>query len=433
MELYSSLALCSAANELLDSIAHYEEGNLSRLQGMRGQMLSAGFDAPFAGVLAKTASEMEDLSPAEIDDLKKQVGNMRYIASLKKSTLNRVRISIAAHRLAKYLGDGHWCPLSGDYIRRLAWAGDFAILAYRELMDSLEGYGTATTQAVASVQYEQDGEKKTASMRLPAKGNAELAVKGAFGEHAGITSVKIQRGKSGIIKGKGARIAILTNFVTGAAAEIRNELSTMERGNPAVAKYNSILAQNRIVRDARLDLAEGFENVKKTLVREELMDLKKEGGWILKPELEKEINRRRKFAHGEILSRARLGMWKTFFAYYMGTTAGMRESEKGIPGLAARPEREQLEPFRKVEIGIAKSTELVLQKIEAEGRASGMDSRAFGAGFAIAFGKAKPEVAGRLLGVGEGEAEAAAKRVATLLRGRGGEFLSKLKKKKKVR
>jgi hypothetical protein len=430
MELHSSLALVSSANELLDSIAHYDEENLLRLQEMRGLMLQSGFDAPFAGVLAKTATEMEELSPAEAEDLKKQVGNIRYIASLKKSTLNRVRIAIAAHRLAKHLGDNHKCPISGDFIRRLADAGDFAILAYREMMDTLEGYGTAATQAIATVEYEHEGETKTASMRLPARGNAELAAKGAFGDGARIVAVKIQKGKSSIIKGKGARIAILTHFVTSAAAEVRNELDAKERQSPEVSKYNSILAQNRLIRDARLDLAEGFENVKKTLEREELMERKKEGGWKLTPDLEKEINKRRKYAHEEVLLRSKGGMWECFFVNYMKSNAGMREAEKGIPGLAARPGPEQLAPFAKVDIGIPNSAELVQKKIEAEGKAAGMDVSAFGAGFAVAFGKAAPQRIAKLLGMAEQEVEKAGSRVASLSKGRGGEFLSKLGKKK---
>lgn len=428
MELYSSIALLSSANELMDSARGFSEETLERLLDLRGKMLNAGFDAPFAGVLAKTASEMEELSPAEIDDLKKQVGSMRYIASLKKFTLNRARVSIAAHRLAKFLGDSGSLPMDGNFVRRLAEAGDFAIVAYREMMDSLEGFGSSNSQAIATVEYSKNGERHTATMRLASGGDAQISARAAFGPDAKIASVRLQRGKSGIIRGKGTRIAILAHFAIQASLEVKGELDGMEGGDRRVALYNSILSKNHLVRDSRLDSAEGFLHVKKELEKAGLMKKGKGGRWELEGKLEKAVSKRRKFAHAQTKGRALERLWRMLFLHYMGTNAAAREAQKSIPGLASRPTAEQLEPFGKVNIGIPDSVSLVQRKIGSEGKSGGMDARLFGIGYAAYAGGATQAAVAKMFGVGEKEALWAKRRVGGLLGGRGAEFLSKLKR-----
>jgi Zn-finger domain-containing protein len=124
----SSLSIANEANNFLDIISpekEIEEGRLEKLNEFKNAMILHGFNAPFSALLAMSKGEADTQAAEELQDQKKHAKLVRYIASLKKFTLSRVRVAIAAHRLAAGLADAgkphliRYLPLDGSYRKML--------------------------------------------------------------------------------------------------------------------------------------------------------------------------------------------------------------------------------------------------------------------------------------------------------------------------
>src|ERR1035437_4066487 len=103
-----SLRFLSEVNNYLDSIdeaGDFRAERLEKLQAYKTEMLAFGFNAPFSAMMAQAKEELDEPTPDDVQDLRKQSSRARYIASLKKFSLNRVRVACAAHQLARALLD----------------------------------------------------------------------------------------------------------------------------------------------------------------------------------------------------------------------------------------------------------------------------------------------------------------------------------------
>ncbi|PIN82536.1 hypothetical protein COV61_05695, partial [Candidatus Micrarchaeota archaeon CG11_big_fil_rev_8_21_14_0_20_47_5] len=237
MALYSSsLQLVAEANRLLDEIGEagiLREENVERITRIRSEMLKFGFDAPFSGVLAATAREMGEHGEREAVEQKKQSSYLKYVAKLKKFTLNRIRAAHAAHLMALRMKDrelGEHFPLGGDYLKRLVKGGEHAINSYKTLMDAFSEYGSYADEVLASVEYFEGGKKKVDSLRISHAGNLEARVKRVYGNEAKVIGKTVVKGKASIIKNRSTKVALSCAIACFAGKGIAGMLAEKEEG-----------------------------------------------------------------------------------------------------------------------------------------------------------------------------------------------------------
>ena len=161
-----SLELVAEVNEFLDTIdesGKFEPKRQSKLEAYKTAMLEAGFNAPFSAMIAQARDLGDDEESADdTQDRSKQVKRMRYIASLKKFTLNRLRVALASHRLEQALresGRGELAedlPFGGAYVKEMSKGGEMALEGYQYVMGLFQPKRFQLTGASAIIKTEKD-------------------------------------------------------------------------------------------------------------------------------------------------------------------------------------------------------------------------------------------------------------------------------------
>ncbi|MFH1094743.1 MAG: DUF530 family protein, partial [Candidatus Micrarchaeota archaeon] len=264
------LPLIREANEFLDAIDENGSagGNVKRLEDYRSQMLLLGFGAPFAALVAQSKSEAEEADADELADQRKQMRGIRYIASLKKSALNRVRVALAAHRLQSALAESGQdklaahLPLGGSHLKLLTQGGDHAAEAYRKLMVLFERRSFSLKGASVTIKFEQDGETMERTLLLDAGADAKETVRKIFGSGAKISDILIRKKSAGLIKNHSTRVALFTAAALQGSNTGRIKLLDEEKSDPRVGEYNSLLRSHGLVPDSTLLATERFSGVK---------------------------------------------------------------------------------------------------------------------------------------------------------------------------
>jgi len=194
------LVLIQEANQFLDEIDErrtHDEKNIPTLEQLRSQMILLGFNAPFSALLSQAKAELDEADASELADQRKQARQIRYIASLKKSVLNRVRVALAAHRLRPALeaaGLSNFAsrlPFGGSHLALLSQGGDYAADAYRKLMMLFERRSFSMAGATVTVKFMQDGQISERTLSLDAGADAKAAVQKLFGPGIEVADVII--------------------------------------------------------------------------------------------------------------------------------------------------------------------------------------------------------------------------------------------------
>jgi len=160
-----SIEVIKEANDFLDNLKITNEQNMQTVLQFRSKMIELGFAVPFKTLFAKMAQEYIEDSEQESQDIKKHLKEIRYLAFLKKSTLNRARVSIASHKIYKAFeefGVEHlntYLPIEGDYKKRIIDTGEYAADAYRTLLSMFENRQYKIGGASALISFEKDGIK----------------------------------------------------------------------------------------------------------------------------------------------------------------------------------------------------------------------------------------------------------------------------------
>lgn len=442
--MMSSLHILKEANTFLDEIgAKIEPGSIIRLTQMRDEMVSLGFNAPFTALLKMTADELNEMEDSDFDDMKKQMKNIKYVAQLKKFTLRRVRVALAAHKIgegAVKRGRGEllqFLPLDGNHVQRLSKTGEAGIGAYSELM-KLIGESGAGYRAVVEVEVEVEGKKVKKQIKLEEGEKIDERVRREFGEKTELKGVKIVRASTPIIKNKSSRLALVCGEVSLAYAETRKALDEAEKDNAKVREYNRMLGEDKLERDVRIDLVPGFEKLKQKMIEKGLAKREK-GEFLLDEELGAEIRRRRARLSQQVREDATRGSLSDMLRFYVLNGKSERESSTICPSLAVEPTKEQLGVFEPLSplISVKNVDEVVGKKLEAEKLGLGLKSAPFGAAVFALESKKNAAWCAEFFGIDEKEISDAIDKVKAAVgagvsgergSGRGADFLKKLKK-----
>ncbi len=429
----SSLGLVSGANELLDEISESRKLSLENLQilsELRSEMLARGFSAPISGVLAKTEAEFGMPGESEHQDLKKQASHIKYIASLKKFTLNRVRVAHSAHTMAIRLKEQElapYFPIGGDHIKLLVKGGESAVKTYRKLMDALSEHNAPYSQTIATIEYMQGNEKKTETLKINYSEHLSERVRKTYGEGARVLKTDLVRAKSSIIKNRSSKVALSCAIALFASNELAK---AHEEPSKELSDYNAILKNNKLIPGIRIDLVEGHENVKEEVAKAGL-GIFNEGDFSLEHGLAREINAHKLRNERFLGKKCMQKLSEALFKAYAITNSAERKSESPIPSIAAIPEDSQLAildaggPIGK----ISQPSALISEKISSEGKSAGLSPREFGIGFACKNSGLGIVESMKLFSATREEIESAIKKVSSIEGGRGSEFLSHLSKK----
>ncbi len=425
LEALPSMAYVQRANELLKGINSYEEGNISDLEMLKEKMGDAGFNSPFRGLVQRTVDEADELSEADWADLKKQMGYFRYIANLKKYSLARVSIALDAHRVAKgflkmgYSDIADHLPLDGNHIRLLMDAGEDGIIAYRELSDRVEQASEKKGCFLAKVKF--NGETET--VQVSDSENLELKVSKMFGVGAEVVTTRPGFRRVPIISSKGVRISLLSSIVHYAAKSVGRG---MEGAEGEVGEYNSMLKNFGIRPDVRMDLVEGFVEVKAELAKRGFL-ARKDSEFVMKEGIKKEIMARRRKRREETQRRAALLLLSPIFKFYLTNNEEGRRKENLYPSLAVTPGESHLMLFSYMEEEGVPARSILQRKLGLEGSVP-LGGKELGAAVLLEGSGKDAKWVSEYIGLDEGKARGAFEVFKNFKEGkRGAEFVRRIK------
>ncbi len=339
-----SMALVQQLEDVLKDSRPYKKDNMQKIEGLREEMLNAGFNAPFKGILQRTMEEAKDLDENEWSDLKKQISYFKQIANLKKYSLARASVALSAHKLSShFLKMGYadiveYTPLDGNHISILMDSGPEGILAYRTLMDRFDLM--ADTTSCFQIKVRCGGE--THSVHIDNKERIDYKVAQMFGLEAEVTEVKPSVRKKPLVASKGTRVSLISSVVNYLSKNIEDEMRAKEKGK--LKQYNTFLRGKGLRPDVRMDQIDKFDELKEEMVKNKLLE-KKDGEYLLDEDLGKQINFRKKERGQKLLKQSTMLVLLPIFKFYMTTPRETRKKENLYPGLAIVPTNSQIRLF----------------------------------------------------------------------------------------
>lgn len=433
-----SMRLAIETNEYLDSLATPHEGSFDKSVQYRSQMIENGFGSPLKTLVAKLRSELVENSAHEAQDLKKHLKEIHYIASLKKSTLNRARVAIAAHKIAEAFEDFgqeeliKFLPIGGDHRKRLVDAGESAVDAYHSLISIFEQNRHPFKSATALISFEQNGQMVERTINIDADKDAQEHIKKIFGENARVVDVELKRKTVGLIKNHSTKVGLFVAASTHAAKMADEKLLIEEKHDKTIKAYNDILRKNKLAPDSDLSETDRFEDVKEQMQKEGFM--RKVGiDWIMPDEFKARLHKRRVEKKKACISQAHLTVYQIMQRYYISFNKEGRAAYGSLPSILIEPEGSQLAALNELNPPgylISNPAKLIMQKIEMEKNAPPISSKVWGPAFTCIKTGVSAKWVAEEFGVSQQEVEGAIRLIAPLVeepQGRGAQFLQKLK------
>ncbi len=427
-----SMALVQQLEEVLKESRPYNPENMEKIGELREQMLQAGFNAPFKGILQRTMDEAKDLDEAEWADLKKQISYFRQIANLKKYGLARASVALSAHRLSEnfmkmgYSDIVEHSPLDGNHISLLMDTGNEGIFAYRTIMDRIDMMSDMSNCFSVKVKY--GGE--THNVQVEDKERIDYKIARMFGIEAEILDVKSTTRRKPIIASKGTRISLVAAIVNYVSLEVGDRLAGRETGR--LKEYNDFLRGKKMLPDVLVDRVEGHQELKEEMCKEGLME-KKGGKYSIEGALASEIIKRRKERGAEILNRSTMLLLAPMFRFYLSTPREKRKKENLYPGMAVVPSNSQIRIFTFLyELDPELPASAILRKkMEIEEKGARIDHGKLAAGLLLAETKKGEKWIADFLKMDVEDVRGSQMVVKSLEKdGRGGDFLKRIKDKK---
>lgn len=183
-----------------------------------------------------------------------------------------------------------------------------------------------------------------------------------FGVGAEVVSTRPGFKRVPIISSKGVRISLLASIVHYAAKSVGRGMGS----EGEVEEYNAALRNFGIRPDVRMDTVEGFVEVKAALAKKGFL-LKKDGEYVMKESLKKEIMGRRKKRRVETERRAALLLLSPIFKFYLANNEEGRRKENLYPSLAVTPGENHLMLFSLLEEEGVPACSILKKKLGMEG------------------------------------------------------------------
>ena len=379
--------LIAKANQFLDNLATDKNSfkmNIKFLKTLRDEMLFNGFNAPFAGLMQQSQSEFE-LDESDSRDLAKQLEKMRNLANSKKFALNRVRVSLSAHRIAASIVSAGFetellkaLPYDGNYVGSLINSREFGLYAYRDVMSLLEASDSPSEPRMqVSVKYTKDGKPASTKVMVATNKNIEGRIKRVYGEDAKITSTKVFSSKPPFIRKRSARVSLSTAYALLAS----KHAYALVPYPPQLKEYAEVMHLHGLDVDAIIDQVDGYHKVKHELVHKGLMK-EDDGVLSLGEEIARALVERRRALRETAMAKARELLALDLFRYFLLLPKREREKTSIFPGLISpAPQQLRLLEMLSTTYSIDDPVGLIEKKFEAESLRITLEGKVFGSAF----------------------------------------------------
>lgn len=435
-----SLNLLIKANSFLDDLSskHYDqielESNIAKLREFRVKMEEAGFANPYKGG-SNVPVNMLDADSDQLADIKKQISKIKYLNYLKKITLGRIKSSLAAHVIARSYEKNkinhllNHLPYDGNYIDKLSKSGIHGYNTFKDMSDQIFEVGREK-YVLATVKYVQDGADRTIQVKVKSEKDLTSKVKRAYGDTAEVIDTHVVK-KPSIIRSGHVRTMAMVSFCSYAADKVAEQIQSEDSDNLLLLKYNHFLKSKGITTDVRLDLVEGFDELKDELVKEGLMT-KAAGQYFLDRNIASVVSKRKKVLAEGTRSSALGHILFTLFKHYMTTNKATRENSNLYPTLLVNPDVDYYSMFdylSHTEYEINNAAQILDEKFTFEKYGLKMDPLSFGAALFVVKSNKDVEWVSKHFDVDYAFLVSSVQKIKGIIdgQGRGKEFLKMVK------
>jgi uncharacterized protein len=399
----------------------YLRGNLDVLNEMRDTMLMKGYKAPYRSLIKYGKPSTGEMMTEDMYDISRHTHYYRMNATAKKNILDRVKSSIASHRIAlghledyailechsceqKYKGHeialltGGKCkcgandlnlvvnrkgvyrleiiqflPLSGDYMVKMSELIPQSREAFRGIVRILkqEKRGAVKTLSLV-IKVLDDGRWVRKRVNVPAQdqANYEHEIREEYGSNARIEFLQFHRMKPSIINDKHLQNALSLGYVKHAENQIQKIISrVLEKVLMDAQKVESYLEALEIAvnKSKKFGDVEESEKLKKKFLKEELKsrDLLDAKG-DLDTNIYMDIMRREELEKSLFLEVPRTLILWDLLHYYLATSYDRRSKHSGpFPLLRPSLDSNQIRAFQDFEPDVVQILQEYLhEKIE---------------------------------------------------------------------
>lgn len=400
-------------------IYHYLKSNLKELYDLRDTMEIKGYKAPYSSLIRPSRSLGTELKADEIHDVSRQTQFFRMKAAAKKNILDRVKSSIASHKIAIghleefvtikckvcnkmfkrheiELVEGKECscgardlilqknkqgvyrlniirylPLSGEYMLRMSDLSPLGRDAFRNIVRILkhEKRGIVKTLSLV-VKVFEDGRwiRKRVNMDAGEDLNYEREIRKRYGSDARIEFLQFHRKKPAIINDRHVQMALSIAYVksAGEIAEkiIDNVLASLLKNKEKLLIYDNVLNMANEYAESVTEDAEDKEEIKDEKLNELLRDNDLvEANGNMDKELEEDIRIRKKIQKKLFIEMPRILILWDIAKYYLTTSYDRRNKYSGpFPNLRPNLDSNQLKAFEDFD----EQTTLILKEYSNE-------------------------------------------------------------------
>ena len=384
------------------TVYHYLKENLDELYELRDTMEIKGYKAPYRSLIRASRSSISELKAEELHDVSRQTQYFRMKAAAKKNILDRVKSSIASHKIAighleefatitcgackkKFkrheiefvesgtcscgatdlklekndhgvyrLGTLKYLPLSGEYMVRMSDLSPMGREAFRSIVRVLKHEKRGIVKTVSLVvKVLEDGRwiRKRVNMDMDDEMNYEREIRKKYGRNARIEFLQFHRKKPAIINDKQVQTALSIAYVKFAKEIVDGILGSVlddflkNRNNVEI--YDNYLKTASDIADSITSDIEDKEYIK----NEKLNEILKENNLmndnnILNRELERDLQTRNKIKRKLFVEVPRILILWDVLRYYLTTSYDRRNKYSGpFPNLRPNLDTNQLKAF----------------------------------------------------------------------------------------
>lgn len=389
-------------------IYHYLKDNMEELYDFRDTMEIKGYKAPYSSLIRPSRSTTAELRADEVHDVSRQTQYFRMKAAAKKNILDRVKSSIASHKIAighleefatikcnickkqfkrheielveskectcgatdlileqnkngvYRLDIVRYLPLSGEYMLRMSDLPPLGRDAFRNIVRMLkhEKRGIVKTLSLV-VKVFEDGRwiRKRVNMDAEDDKNYEREIRKEYGPNARIEFLQFHRKKPAIINDRHVQTALSIAYVK-AAAEIAgkiidNVLNVVLTNKGKISIYDEA---NKKATEFATPIA-GEEEERDILKEDKLIELLTENNLCddgkLDKELQNDIDTRNEIKRKLFIEMPRIFILWDIAKYYLTTSYDRRSKYSGpFPNLRPNLDTNQLKAFEDFDIDV---------------------------------------------------------------------------------
>lgn len=383
-------------------IYHYLKENMDELYEFRDIMEIKGYKAPYRSLIRPSRSTTTELKADEVHDVSRQTQYFRMKAAAKKNILDRVKSSIASHKIAIghleefatikcnvckkqfkrheiELVESKTCtcgatdlileqnkngvyrldiirylPLSGEYMLRMSDLPPLGREAFRNIVRMLkhEKRGIVKTLSLV-VKVLEDGRwiRKRVNMDAEEDKNYEREIRKEYGPNARIEFLQFHRKKPAIINDRHVQTALSIAYVKSAAEMadniIGNILENKLKNKEKIEIYDDAVLKAKEFAASITDDAEDMDILKEDKLKELLSENNLCSDGNIDKELQNDIDKRNEIKRNLFIEMPRVLILWDVAKYYLTTSYDRRSKYSGpFPNLRPNLDTNQLKAFQ---------------------------------------------------------------------------------------